>query len=188
MSDTRFMSHLVIGPPLPGEYAPYAIVYLNRVPETDILPALEAQIEESAAVLAQVTEEDSLRSYAPGKWTLRESVCHMADMERLFAYRALSIARGDKTALPGVEQDDWVPYSNANARSLTDLIAELVALRKANLFLFRGLDADAWMRTGIASDNRVSVRGLAYIILGHERHHIEIVRKHYLGAAERARA
>jgi hypothetical protein len=108
---------------------------------------------------------------APGKWSLKQVVCHINDTERIFAYRALRIARGDQTPLPGFEQDPYVSAADANARSWSDHIAEFEAVRAATLALFRGLPAPAWTRSGTASGNTLSVRAVAYIIAGHLIHH-----------------
>jgi hypothetical protein len=140
---------------------------------------LERQLGETLALLRGFAEERAGAGYEPGKWSVKEVVGHMIDGERVFAYRALCFARGDRTPLPGFEQDDYVAGGNFNARTLADLIDELEAVRRATLSLLRGLDADAWRRAGTASDNEVSVRALAHIIAGHELHHVRVLREKY---------
>ena len=172
-------------PPVPGrpaesEYAPYYGKYVRLVPDGHIIGTLTRQIGETVAMLRGVPEERGGHRYEPGKWSIKEAVGHMADAERIFSYRALRIARGDRTPIPGFEQDDYVRLANSDARRLEDLIDELAQVRRATIALLRGFDDAAWTRTGTASDNPVSVRALAYIIAGHELHHAEIFRTRYL--------
>ena len=110
---------------------------------------------------------------------MREVVGHMIDAERIFAYRALRFARNDRTQLPGFEENDYVPAANFDQRPWADLIDEFYAVRHSNLAMFRGLAEEAWMRKGIASDNEMSVRAVAYVIAGHERHHMNVLHEKY---------
>ena len=162
------------------EYAPYYNTYTSLVPEGDVRDHLRTQLHETLVLLSGVSDERASRAYGPGKWTLKESVLHMSDAERVFSYRLLRIARGDTTPLPGFEQDDWVPHSRANSRSLASLLLEFAAIRASTLQLMDSLDAAAWARRGTASDKPVSARALAYICAGHERHHQRILRERYL--------
>ena len=120
--------------------------------------------------------------YAPGKWSLREVLGHIIDAERIFAYRALRFARNDPTELPGFEQDDLIPAAHFDQRPWADLLAEFELVRRSNLLLFAGFDREAWLRQGVASRNRISVRALAYVIAGHELHHLRVIRTKYLKA------
>lgn len=167
--------------PRPGatEYAPYYGRYIDKVPEGDLLRTLEGQARETQALLAGLSEAKALHRYAPGKWSIKEVVGHVADAERVFSYRALRFARADRTALPGFDENAWVPPGNFDARSLKDLAAELDAVRRATVALFRGFDAAALARSGVASDNPVSVRAIAWIIAGHERHHVALLHERY---------
>src|SRR5689334_18244327 len=174
------MSNLPISKPAAGEYNPYYSKYIDLVPDGDVAGTLASQIGGTLAALRALSDADSLKRYAPGKWSIREMLGHMNDTERIFAYRALRIARGDKTPLAGFEQDDYIAPGKFDARSWPGLIDELEAIRKSNLAMFRGLDEAAWQRTGTASNNPVSVRALAYIIAGHERHHMNVLREKYL--------
>lgn len=169
-----------VGRPESTEYVPYYGKYVDLVQGQDVLRALGDQIEGSLAALRKVSKEDSLRRYAPGKWSVREILGHLIDAERIFAYRALCFARNDQTELPGFEQDDYVPAGRFDERPWEDLITELEAVRRATILMFNGLDADAWSRSGVANGNAMSVRALAYAIAGHELHHMGVIRTKYL--------
>jgi hypothetical protein len=166
--------------PSPSDFVPYFRQYIDKVPAGDVLAILESQIEETVAALGALSEEKALHRYAPGKWSVKEIVGHLADSERIFAYRALRFARGDATALPGFEQDDYVAPSGADQRSLADLLGEFAAVRRASLCLFRGFDGAAWARRGVASGNEFAVRAFPFIVAGHERHHLAVIRQRYL--------
>jgi hypothetical protein len=170
------------GRPQPSEYAIYYQRYIDNATEQDVVAALDAQARETAVFLSGLSEEQASSRYAPDKWSVKQLVGHVIDGERIFAYRALSIARGETTPLPGFDQDPYVANGGADERSISDLAEELAAVRRANVMMFRAFSEEAWRRTGTASDNPVTVRAIAYIILGHERHHVRIVREKYLGA------
>jgi len=169
--------------PEAGEYASYYGRYVSEVPEGDVVETLERQLGETLALLGALDEAAAGRGYEPGKWSVKELVGHLSDAERVFAYRALRFARGDRTPVPGFEQDDYVSAGNFNARTLSDVAEEFAEVRRATLRLLRSLDAEAWLRRGVASDNEVSVRALAYIIAGHEAHHVRILRERYLAGS-----
>ena len=173
------MTAAAIPRPVAAEYAPYYGRYIDKVPDGDLLRTLEDQGRETQAVLARLSEAKALHRYAPGKWSVKEVIGHVSDTERVFSYRALRFARGDTIALPGFDENAWVPAGSFDARSLADLAAELDAVRRATLTLFRGLDAAALARRGTASDNAVSVRAIAWIIAGHERHHVALLHERY---------
>ena len=162
--------------PLPTEYAPYYEKYVARVPEVEILTALTAEGGATLAVLAGVSAEDELRRHPPYTWTIRQVVGHMLDTERVFAYRALWFARGETTPLPGFDEGRFSVNAPHARIPLPELAAEFRDLRAANTRLFAQLDADAWDRRGVASVGEVTVRALAYMLVGHERHHMAIVR------------
>ena len=163
-----------------SEYNPYYGKYIALVPEGDLLRILEEQNRETMSVLGVLPETRGDFAYAPGKWTLKEVIGHLTDSERVFSYRALRFARGDQTPLASFEQDDWVPQSGAGGRSLADLAMEYAHVRRATLDLLTHLPPEAPARRGTASGNEVSVRALAWIIAGHERHHLKIIREKYL--------
>jgi len=173
------MTAVAIPRPAPGEYAPYYGRYIEKVPTGDLIGTLEGQARDTQGLLAGLTDAKALHRYAPGKWSIKEVVGHVTDAERVFSYRALRFARADKTALPGFDENAWVPPASFDARSLKDLAAELDAVRRATVALFRGFDAAALARSGTASDNLVSVRAIAWIIAGHERHHVGLLHERY---------
>ncbi len=171
------MTTATIPRPEAAEYAPFYGTYIARVPEGDLLQLLEEQRRDSQALLAGIPEARALHRYAPGKWSIKEVVGHLMDSERVFCYRALRFARGDAKPLQGFDETAWVPAGTFDVRPLTDLAAELDAVRRATIALFRSFDA---ARRGTANDKEISVRALAYIVAGHERHHVGILRERYL--------
>ena len=177
------MTTLTIGRPEETEYSPYYDTYVSLVKGDDVLAALSDQLSVTLALLRGVPESEGGFRYAEGKWSIKELVGHMIDSERIFAYRALRFARNDRTPLPGYEQDDYIQNASFDACSLAALAAEFESVRRATLFLFKHLDGEAWMRRGEANENEVSVRALAYMIAGHELHHVGILRERYLSAA-----
>jgi len=167
--------------PEPSEYVPYYQTYISKVPpKGDLLTVLEDQRRETQHLLAGLSDAKALHRYAPGKWSIKEVVGHVTDSERVFGYRALVFGRGDENPLPGFDEKAWVPAGRFDARSLTDLAAELDAVRRATIALFSGLNAEALARRGTANNAPISVRALAWIIAGHERHHVAILRERYL--------
>lgn len=175
---------LSIPRPTATEYAPYYGRYIDLVPETGVLETLDRQHDTTMALLRGIRDDRGSFRYSPGKWSIKEVVGHVVDFERIFSYRALRIARGDKTPIPGAEQDDYVRVGQFDRRSMLDLASEFHHLRQATLLLFRSLDEEALSRVGNASNLDISVRALAYIMAGHERHHMEILRTRYLATAE----
>lgn len=175
------MTRIHAGIPESGEYPPYAVKYVSLVSESDVLSALEAQVVETIDVVSQADPERARTfRYAEGKWTLNEVLGHMADTERIFAYRALRIGRGDTTPLPGFEQDDFVANGPFGSRSLSELIEEFRIVREATLSLARAFQEEAWRRMGTTSGFPTSTRGLVCLALGHERYHLGLIREHYL--------
>ena len=174
------MTTAVTSRPAPTEHAPYYGKYIALVTENDAIAALQSQLADALPLLRGVPESKGDHRYAPGKWTIKEVLGHLIDAERVFAYRALRFARHDETPLPGFDENIYVPAGNFGARSLAELIEEFEVVRKASLLLFRPLDAAAWNRAGVASDNLMSVRALAFVIAGHGRHHVELLKTRYL--------
>lgn len=166
--------------PETDEYAPYYGKYISLIDNDDILAALEQQLYVTLAILHGLSEEQGNSRYEPGKWSIKELLGHINDAERIFGYRALRIARGDQTPLPGFEQDDYIAGANFDACTLADLTTEFELIRRSNLAMFKQFGDEAWVRRGTASDNTISVRALAYIIAGHEAHHLNILRTRYL--------
>jgi uncharacterized damage-inducible protein DinB len=172
--------------PEKSEYAPYYETYVSLIQGSDILSILEAQRLQTAQLFAARSERDGNFRYAPGKWTVKEVLGHVSDAERIFAYRALRIARGDQTPLPGFEQEGYVQNGSFAERTLTNIAEEFAVVRAATLALFRPLSQEAWMRRGTASNYEVTVHALAYIIAGHELHHRRILEERYFPAIPRA--
>lgn len=166
--------------PEASEYAPYYGLYISKVPEGDVIHLLTTQIDETIALLGGLSDKQAAYRYAPGKWNLKEVVGHLCDTERIFAYRALRFSRNDATPIPGFDQDPFTEAANFSDRTLADLLDEFRAIRQATLHQFRGMSETMMTRTGTASGNPFSVRAVAFIIAGHERHHLGLIRKHYL--------
>jgi uncharacterized damage-inducible protein DinB len=185
MSDAAVISPptFTIARPQPGEYAPYYDRYIALVPGEDILNTLDQQRRQTMLLLSGRDDDDGDFRYAPEKWSAKEVLGHLCDTERIFAYRALRIARADATPMEGFEQDDYVRNGPFAQRPLADLVEEFIAVRRATLSLLRNLDEAAWMRRGMANKNEVSVRALAYIIAGHELHHRRILEEKYFAAS-----
>ena len=165
--------------PESNEYAPYYGRYVDLVTENEVVAAMEKQAGETAKILGGIDEKRAAYRYAPDKWSIKEMVGHLADTERVFSYRALSFARDDKNALPGFEQDDWMKTSYFDRLPFADLRDNFAAVRRASVLLFRNLPEEAWDRRGTASGNPVSVRALPYMMVGHERHHLRVLREKY---------
>ena len=166
--------------PEKNEYAPYYDKYVSLVPDGEVVETLERQIEDTLALLRGVGEERAAHRYEEDKWSIKQVVGHLVDTERIFAYRALAIARGEQQPLPGMDQNEYMADANFDARTLADLLDEFSHVRRANVLMLRGLSEDAWSRRGVASDNEVTVRAVAYIIAGHEAHHVQVLRTRYL--------
>jgi hypothetical protein len=165
--------------PETGDYAPYYAGYIALVPDGDLLTALESRVYEWKSLLGGLSEAQGNFCYAPSKWSIKESVGHITDTERIFAYRALRIARGDRTPLSGFEQDDYVKEGNFSECTLADVVEEFCSVRHATVTLLRSLPSKAWMRRGIANQKEVTVTALAFIISGHELHHRAILERRY---------
>ena len=173
------MNQRDVGRPEPDESPSHYVGYIKRVPEPDPVIVCAEQIEDTATLLRPLSEKDAMYRYDRGKWSIKEVVGHLTDVERIMAYRALRIARGDTTPLPSFDENAYVPIAQFDTRSLSDLVGELRTARAGTLALLRTFDADAWRRRGTASGKPVSVRALAFMIPGHERHHVEILRTRY---------
>ena len=172
--------HCMLGRPEPNEAASYYSVYINRVPSDDIVEVLAGQLEETVDFLSEISEEQSLHRYAPEKWSMRELLGHVNDTERVFMFRALWFARGFEDPLPSFDQEIGFQAAGSDKVSWASHVDEFRAVRSSTLAFFRNLPSDAWLRSGIASDNSVTVRALAYIAAGHVSHHLAILRERYL--------
>jgi len=166
--------------PSADEFNPFYAGYIAQVPDGDVVEALIGGAEIASALLGDLDEAAASHAYAPGKWTLKEVLLHCADTERIFGYRALRIARGDATPLPGFDENAYVPLSGAANRSIEDILDEFESVRESTVTLFSGLPADAWTRRGTASNAAVSVRAIAWITAGHALHHMAVIQDRYL--------
>ena len=171
--------------PQPSEYAPSFEAYVSRVAEGDVLSVLADQLTQFPKRFATLTESEGGFRYAPGKWTIKEVLGHVNDSERIFAYRALRIARADQAPLAGFEQEDYVRAAPFASCRVADIVDEFRHVRRATLALFRPLDEAAWLRRGVADNSEVTVRALAFIIAGHLRHHAALLEERYLPALAR---
>jgi hypothetical protein len=170
----------MLGRPQPNEAASYYSLYIDRVPSDDVVAVLTTQLEEAVDFLSEMSEQQSLHRYAPDKWSMRELLGHVNDTERVFMFRALWFARGFQDPLPSFDQEIGFKAAESDNVSWASHVAEFRAIRSATLAFFRNLPSDAWLRSGIASDNSVTVRALAYIVAGHVAHHLAILRERYL--------
>lgn len=166
--------------PSQGDYAPYYTRYIEQLPDSDILAFLEKQGEEIVMLYHGFGEQHGGLRYASGKWSVKDILGHLIDGERIFAYRALHIARGDATPLPGFEEDDYARESNASERTIEDLTSEFRAVRVATLALFRSFSSEMWERFGVANNAPIKVSALPFIIAGHTAHHTGIIRERYM--------
>jgi hypothetical protein len=174
------MNTTTIQRPLADEHAPYYGKYIARVPDGDLVSLLRDQLMDTVALLRGVSPDRADFAYGPGKWSIKEVVGHMIDVERVMSYRALRFARNDATELPGFDENSWAVAAGSASRTLGDLLEEFQVVRSATIHLAEHLSADALARRGSANGQQVSVRALFYIIAGHERHHAELLRERYL--------
>jgi uncharacterized damage-inducible protein DinB len=168
--------------PTESEYAPYYQSYIAQVTEDEILPVLRSELDALDVLLNKVAPEQETYRYAEGKWSIREMVGHLIDGERVFGYRAFSIARGEQQNLPSFDQDEYMLTAPYHQIDLEDLLSELRLVRLSNIAMLRNLDEEAWSRTGTANNSPVTVRAIAYIIAGHMRHHMGVLSQRYLNA------
>ncbi|HKR04319.1 MAG TPA: DinB family protein [Bacteroidia bacterium] len=166
--------------PLPADYPGYYGTYIRKVKGDDLIKSLTEIHQQTKDVLKNVSEEKLNYRYAPGKWTIKEIIGHLADGERVFAYRALCFARNDKTPLPAFEENDWAIASNAGQRTFSELMDEFDAVRESTLRLFKSFDEEMILRKGIANEVEISVKAIGYSIAGHELHHAEVIKERYL--------
>lgn len=164
----------------PGELPSYLRAYIAKAEGPDLISALEGGAARALALFKVIPPERQEYRYAPGKWSIKEVIQHVNDSERIFAYRALRFARKDTTPLPGFEENDYAPASDADRRSLRSLCDEHEAVRRSSILLFQSFAPEMLMRRGQAAGNSVSVEALGWIIAGHAMHHWSIIRERYL--------
>ncbi|PKV51088.1 putative damage-inducible protein DinB [Aquimarina sp. MAR_2010_214] len=163
-----------------GEFNPYYGIYIAKAESPDIVKGLQSSQKEFVDFVQSIPEEKFTHAYAEGKWTVAEVLQHIIDTERIFAYRALCFARNDKTSIMGFEQDDYVPYSNANNYSKEELISDFVSARSNSISLFKSFTDEMLTRIGEASGSPMSARAAGYILEGHQKHHFEVIKERYL--------
>ncbi|MEP6492518.1 MAG: DinB family protein [bacterium] len=174
------MSQVTIARPKADEHAEFYTRYVTLVPDGDLIALLRDQVIDTAALLREVGAERANYAYAPGKWTIKQVLGHMTDVERVMSYRALWFARNDSADLPGFDEDKWAVSANHSSRTLEDLFEEFQIVRAATIQFAKHVDAAASVRRGKANGQELSVRALLYIIAGHERHHGAVLRERYL--------
>lgn len=163
-----------------SEYASFYKKYLEKVAFEDPVELLIQDLENQLEIIENLNEDQFEYRYKEGKWSIAELLVHLCDSESVFAYRALTFSRNDKTSLPGFEQDDWVPQSNANNLSKKEIIGLFKTCRNHTIAMYKSFNDEQLLYIGTASNVLFSVRALAYIIIGHNRHHFEILNKYYL--------
>jgi uncharacterized damage-inducible protein DinB len=163
-----------------GEYVPYAIAYIELVPDDGlVLQHLRDNLQMVKDLVTSQSDEKLSTPCAEGEWTIKEILSHVTDTERIFSYRALRFAHNDTTPLAGFEQDDYVANSNANQRSIDDILEELTAVRMASIALFNSFDTAVMTRSGMSNGHPLSVRAALYQIAGHELHHFNSIKENY---------
>jgi uncharacterized damage-inducible protein DinB len=166
--------------PASTEFSPYYAGYVARVPDGDVVASLAAQVADTIALVRSLPESKGEHRYAEGKWSIRQVLGHMADTERIMAYRALRVARGDSTPLAGFDENAFVANARFDARTLDSLADDLSIVRRATVALLTPLSDEELLRAGSANGAPVTARALAWIIAGHERHHVAVLRERYL--------
>ena len=172
--------HLLISRPEPGEYPGELNQYISLVPGNDLLGYFDTQTLSVVTLACTLSEEQLLYRYAEGKWSVKDIFCHLIDCERIYNYRALCIARGDKTALPGFEENDYAKTAHADIRDINDIVDEYKSVRASSIELFKSFDEKILFRSGIANNSARSVRAIGYSLAGHEIHHLNVIKERYL--------
>jgi hypothetical protein len=165
--------------PAVDDYPEYFRGYVSLVPEEDVFAALAPQVSLIEGLPARVGADRETFAYAPGKWSVREMLGHITDAERVFAYRALTFSRFNAVSLPAFDEETWTPHGHFAGVPLRELADEFVALRRANLQMLRRLEEPQWQAGGFGDNKPITVRALAYVMAGHVRHHLAILRDRY---------
>ena len=163
-----------------NEYSSFNATYIQAAGNVEMIEELEISLHDFIRFVQNIPMDKFDYRYAEGKWTIKDIIQHIIDTERIFAYRALRISRNDETPLPGFDENHYVDNTDANSRNIQDLLAEFSAVRHANLFLFKSFSVEQMERTGTASNTVVSVRAIAFIIIGHLKHHQKVFQERYL--------
>jgi hypothetical protein len=178
-----FIHYTAMNRPQESEYAqsPYTSRYINLVTGNDVVGQLREGMNEVTVLFTSLTPEQLHYRYAPEKWSLLELLRHMVDTERIMSYRALCIARGEKQALPGFDENVYARHAATTIGSFADVLKEYQLIREANLLLFSSLNEEALSQTGNANGKDISARAILFVIAGHEQHHLQVIREKYLG-------
>ena len=171
---------MIIKPPITGTLSPYYESYRRYIADEDLLTSLNDELLKTSELILSLNETQGNFRYADGKWTVKEVLGHVSDTERILAYRALCIMRGENQSLLGFDENDYMKNSNFSTRTLGDILNEFESVRKATISLFTAMDENRLDKIGIANGNQVTVRALIYFILAHERHHLLFIKSKYL--------
>ena len=163
-----------------NEYADFYGTYINALANVQLIEELEICVHEFIRFVQQIPMDKFDYRYAEGKWTIKDIIQHLIDAERVFSYRALRFSRNDKTPLPGFDENAFVENTDANSRSLQELLSELAVVRQATIALFKSFSQAQLLKIGIASGNEMSVRAIGFVIIGHQKHHQRIYQERYL--------
>jgi uncharacterized damage-inducible protein DinB len=163
-----------------NEYSGGFTTYIKEAGNVNLIEELEISLHDFIRFVQDIPMDKFDYRYAEGKWTIKDIIQHIMDCERIFAYRALRFSRNDKTSLPSFEEDNYASSTNANSRSIQDLLTELSALRHSNLLFYKSLSEEQLKRIGTASNNPISVRALGFVIIGHQKHHQNVFKERYL--------
>lgn len=166
--------------PKPHEYPEFYHPFIEPVAYNELITGLEQSIEKSLLVLQRISDVQGLKRYAPDKWSIKELIGHMIDCERIYCYRALVIARGEKVSLPGFDQDAYVKQSNAESRNMYELLEELQLVRKSTIALFKSFSPSMLKRSGNANGFEMTVNLLGFLAIGHQQHHVKVIKERYL--------
>ena len=168
--------------PNPTDFPDFFNGYISEVPEDELSEAFANQLPVVRLLLSSVTEQESLYAYAPGKWTIKEMMQHIIDTERIFAYRAVCIARKEKISLPSFDENEYANNADANRRNWLDLCNEFMNARRSTQDLFESFTYEMLQQSGTSNNRKISVLSLGFIIVGHLYHHIHILKDRYLSA------
>ena len=169
-----------MGKPEKNEYPEFYHGYVDRVPENDLIQALINSLPELQDFVKKIPQSKYEYCYGPGKWKVKEVLLHMADTERIMQYRALRFSRNDAIPLPGFEEKDYINNANSDNLSFSDIVDDLVNVRKSTISFFKSCSNEMLMREGLANNGKVTVRAIGYIIAGHQLHHLNVIRERYL--------
>lgn len=163
-----------------NEYSEFVATYIKAIENAELLEELEISLHDFIKFVQNIPMDKFDYRYAEGKWTIKDIIQHIIDAERIFGYRALRISRNDKTPLSGFEENEYVENTNANGRSVQELLTEFSAVRHSNLLLFKSFSDEQLTRLGIASNHTISVRALGFVMIGHQKHHQRVFQERYL--------